>query len=81
MNSSDTLSTGFIHLTHCVYGASPTRRHEVIVIREADVWVAWAGRWDKRSGSTPSKEWMLYQGTSLEAALQAATRFAGRFRR
>lgn len=72
--------SGLVQVADDVYLTEPTRRHSVLVIREDDRWIAWAGRWDKHSGETPGREWTLYRGTSLESALREATRFAGRFR-
>lgn len=81
MHGNDASSSGLIRLADDAYGTSPTRGHEVLVMREGNRWITWAGWWNKKAGSTPSKEWTLYQGTSLHAAIHAATKFAGRFER
>lgn len=64
-----------------VWGTSPTRSHEVLVMREGGRWVAWAGYYHRshNRGRTPMREWVLYTGPHVRRAVQEAVRFARRF--
>lgn len=66
-----------------VWGTSPTRSHEVLVMCEGGRWVAWAGRYHNsyNRGRTPMREWVLYTGPHVRRSVEAATRFAGRLAR
>lgn len=74
-------SAGLVPRGTDVWGTSPTRSHEVLVMREGNRWVAWAGYYhpSHNRGRTPMREWVLYIGPNVRRAVEAATKFAGRF--
>ena len=75
-------AAGLMVIEPGTYLTAPTRRHRVLVRWEDGRWITWAGIYRTATfagggdGAVLVRERILYRGTSLDAALRAATRFA-----